>query len=232
MFFGLNSGWLLLMIVSTVIGLATQGYINSTFRKWSRVPLDTGMSGAQVARQILDANGLANVGIQAVGGNLTDHYDPRTKMLGLSQPVFGTASVAAAGVAAHETGHAIQDAKGYVWGSVRSALVPVASFGSRAAWIMILVGFFLGAASSFGQGLVWLGIAFYAGAVLFQLVTLPVEFDASRRAVAALQASGQYTGEQLTGVRQVLTAAALTYIAGALIAIMQLLYLIGIARRN
>ena len=232
MFYGLNSGWLLLMIVSTVIGLATQGYINSTFRKWSRVPLETGMSGAQVARQILDTNGLTNVGIKTIGGQLTDNYDPRSKVLSLSEPVYGTASVAAAGVAAHESGHAIQDAKGYVWGAVRSSLVPVASFGSNAAWVLIFIGLFLRALGSFGYYMVLLGILLYAAAVLFQLVTLPVEFDASRRAVASLQASGQYTPQQLTGVRQVLTAAGLTYVAGALIAILQLLYLIGLSRRN
>ena len=232
MFYGLNSGWLLLMIVSTVIGLATQGYINSTFRKWSRVPLESGKSGAQVAREILDSNGLTNVGIQTIGGQLTDNYDPRSKVLSLSQPVYGTASVSAAGVAAHESGHAIQDAKGYVWGAVRSSLVPVASFGSNAAWVLIFIGLFLRAAGSFGQTLMLLGILLYAAAVLFQLVTLPVEFDASRRAVVALQATGQYSAEQLTGVRQVLTAAGLTYVAGALIAILQLLYLIGLSRRN
>jgi Zn-dependent membrane protease YugP len=232
MFYGLNSGWFLLMIVSTVIGLATQGYINSTFRKWSRVPLESGKSGSQVAREILDANGLTDVGIQTIGGQLTDNYDPRSKVLSLSEPVYGTASVSAAGVAAHESGHAIQDAKGYVWGAVRSSLVPVAGFGSKAAWILIFIGIFLRAAGSLGQTLILLGILLYAGAVLFQLVTLPVEFDASRRAVASLQATGQYSAQQLTGVRQVLTAAGLTYVAGALIAILQLLYLIGLSRRN
>ncbi len=232
MFYGLNSSWLLLMIVSTVIGLATQGYINSTFRKWSSVPLESGKSGAQVAREILDSNGLDNVGIRTIGGKLTDNYDPRSKVLSLSEPVYGTASVAAAGVAAHESGHAIQDAKGYVWGAVRSSLVPVASFGSNAAWILIFIGLFLRALGSLGYYMVLLGILLYAAAVLFQLVTLPVEFDASRRAVASLQASGQYSPQQLTGVRQVLTAAGLTYVAGALIAVLQLLYLIGLSRRS
>ena len=190
MFVGLNPSWILLMIVSTIIGLITQNYIKSTFRKWGRVPLETGMSGAQVARQILDSNGLTDVGIKTIGGQLTDNYDPRSRVLSLSEPVYGTSSVAAAGVAAHEAGHAIQDAKHYVWGGVRGALVPVASFGSRAAWILIVIGLVLGAASAFGQGMVYLGIALYAAAVLFQLVTLPVEFDASRRAVASLEATG------------------------------------------
>src|SRR5512137_2586742 len=196
MFYGLNSGWLLLMIVSTVIGLATQGYINSTFRKWSRVPLESGKSGAQIAREILDANGLSEVGIKTIGGQLTDNYDPRSKTLSLSEPVYGAASVSAAGVAAHESGHAIQDATGYVWGAVRSSLVPVAGFGSNAAWVLIIIGIFLRAAGSIGQTLILLGILLYAAAVLFQLVTLPVEFDASRRAVASLQATGQYSAQQ------------------------------------
>jgi uncharacterized protein len=218
--------WLLLMLFSTVIGLATQGYINSSFRKWSQVPLHTGRSGEQVARTILDMNGLQGVSIQPVAGELSDHYDPRNKTLGLSRGVHGVASVAAAGVAAHEAGHAIQDEKRYVWGTVRTALVPVVNIGSQASMWLIMAGFFL----QF-SGLIWLGVLFYAGAVLFQLVTLPVEFDASRRALASLSASGTMTPDQIPGARQVLTAAALTYVAGALIAALQLLYFIGLARR-
>lgn len=219
--------WLLLILVSTVLGLATQGYINSTYRKWSRVPLDGGNSGEQVARAILDANGLQAVSIQAIGGNLTDNYDPRNKTLSLSEGVFTTPSVAAAGVAAHEAGHAIQDANGYVWGTIRSALVPVAQFGSMSAFWLILIGIWIQLSA-----LTWAGVIFYAGAVLFQVVTLPVEFDASRRAIASLRASGTMSSEQVAGARQVLTAAALTYVAGALIAALQLLYFLGLARDN
>jgi len=223
----LNTQWLLLIVVSTVLGLATQGYINSTYRKWSRVPLSSGSSGAQVARAILDSNGLGSVAVQAIPGNLTDNYDPRNKTLSLSEGVYSTPSVAAAGVAAHEAGHAIQDAKGYVWGSVRSALVPVAQFGSMSAFWLIIIGLWINFSA-----LAWLGVAFYTGAVLFQVVTLPVEFDASRRAIASLQASGTMSTEQVAGARQVLTAAALTYVAGALIAALQLLYFIGLARND
>jgi Zn-dependent membrane protease YugP len=219
--------WLLLILVSTVLGLATQGYINSTYRKWSRVPLASGASGAQVARAILDTNGLSNVGIGQVPGNLTDHYDPRTKQLGLSAGVFETPSVAAAGIAAHEAGHAVQDAEHYVWGNVRNALVPVAQFGSMSAFWMIMIGLWINFLA-----VAWVGIMFYAAAVLFQVVTLPVEFDASRRAIASLERSGTMSPEQITGARQVLTAAALTYVAGALIAALQLLYFIGLARRD
>lgn len=223
----LNSSWLLLILVSTVLGLATRGYINSTYRKWSRVPLSGGSSGAAVARAILDTNGLQHVAIQAIGGNLTDNYDPRNKTLSLSEGVFSTPSVAAAGVAAHEAGHAIQDAEGYVWGSVRGALVPVAQFGSMSAIWLILIGLWINLAA-----LAWVGVLFYAGAVLFQVVTLPVEFDASRRAISSLTASGAMSPEQVAGARQVLTAAALTYVAGALIAALQLLYFFGLARNN
>lgn len=223
----LDPMWLLLMIVSTVIGFATQGYINSSFRKWSAVPLDSGRTGAQVARAILDANGLHSVQIQPVGGSLSDHYDPRTKTLGLSQAVHDVPSVAAAGVAAHEAGHAVQDAQRYVWGTVRSALVPVVNIGSGASMWLIFGGLIFQVTQ-----LIWLGILFYAGAVLFQLVTLPVEFDASRRALGALNTTGVMSTQQVAGARQVLTAAALTYVAAALVAILQLLYLVGLARRD
>ncbi len=244
-FYGFDSTWIAIMVVSTILGFATQGYINSTYRKWSRVPLSSGMTGAQVAQVILKTNGIGDgaavalhggqrtgVRVQPIGGNLTDNYDPRTKTLNLSEPVFGEANVAAAGVAAHEAGHAVQDASGYVWGRIRSVLVPAASFGSQAAWILIFVGALLGAASGIGRGVILLGIAFFACAVLFQVVTLPVEFNASRRAIASLESSGVLAGEQLAGARQVLTAAALTYVAAALVAMLQLLYLLGFLRRD
>lgn len=244
-FYGFDPTWILLMVVSTILGFATQGYINSTYRKWSQVPLSGGLTGAQIAQAILVGNGLAGSGatvtsntgqvgvrVQPIGGALTDNYDPRDKTLNLSEGVYGSSSVAAAGVAAHEAGHAVQDASGYVWGRVRSLLVPAASFGSQAAWVLILVGAFLGAASGLGRSVVVLGLAFYACAVLFQLVTLPVEFDASRRAMGSLEASGALSAEQLSGAKQVLTAAALTYVAAALIAVMQLIYLLGFLRRD
>lgn len=219
--------WLALMVVSTLIGFGAQLYINQTFNKWSNVPTLSGRSGAQVAETILRSNGLDSVGIQPVSGSLSDHYDPRSKVLGLSEPVYGQASVAAAGVAAHEAGHALQDAQGYVWGRVRSSLVPVAQFGSSAAIWLIILGVML----KF-SGLATVGIIFYAGAVLFQIVTLPVEFDASRRAMASLEASGTMSVGELAGARQVLSAAALTYVAAALVAVLQLLYWLGVSRRS
>jgi Zn-dependent membrane protease YugP len=215
------------MIATVALGLITQGFIKSSFRKWSGVPVSSGMTGAQVAETILSSQGLGAVEIRQVGGKLSDNYDPRSKVLNLSEGVYGVSSVAAAGVAAHEAGHAVQDAQHYVWGNVRTALVPVANIGSSASWILIVVGFWIQV-----SGLVWLGIAFYSMAVLFQLVTLPVELDASRRALSALEATSVMDSQQLAGARQVLTAAALTYVAAALIAALQLLYYVGLAQRD
>jgi len=246
-FYGFNPTWILLMVVSVALGGITQAYINSSFRRWSQVPLTSGLTGAQVAARVLEANGIdasgygvqeisgtprPRVRIQAVGGNLSDNYDPRDKTLNLSEGVFGASTVSAAGVAAHEAGHAVQDAQGYVWGRLRGALVPVASLGSRAAWILIIVGLLLGAASGVGYSVVVLGIVFYAFAVLFQLVTLPVELDASTRALKALEGTQTLEASQLGGARQVLTAAALTYVAAALISLLQLLYLLGFLSRD
>lgn len=230
--FGINPLWIALIVISTVLGAITQGYVRSTYSKWSRVALRTGQSGAQVARQVLDVSGLTDVPIAQIAGDLTDNYDPRSRRLSLSSGVYSGVNVAAAGVAAHEAGHAIQHAQGYVWGSVRSALVPVANFGSMASWWFIIIGLVLGVASSLGSALVWAGVTFYAGAVLFQLVTLPVELNASKRALEALTVNGGMDSVALSGAKQVLTAAALTYVAAALIAALQLLYFIGLARRD
>jgi uncharacterized protein len=225
--FGFSQEWIALMIATVALGLITQGFIKSAFRRWSRVAVSSGMSGAQVARAILDSYGLSGVQIRQVGGNLSDNYDPRTKVLNLSEGVFGVSSVASAGVAAHEAGHAVQDAQHYVWGRMRTALVPVANIGSSASWVLIVVGFWIQV-----SGLVWLGIAFYALAVLFQFVTLPVELDASRRALSALEETSVMNAQQLAGAKQVLTAAAFTYVAAALIAALQLMYFMGLARRD
>jgi uncharacterized protein len=241
------AAWLLLVIVSTVLGLGTQAYINSTYRRWSEVPIHRGLTGAQVAGRVLASGGIVSDGviaapvveggqhrvrIQAIGGNLSDNYDPRDKTLNLSEGVYASTSVAAAGVAAHEAGHALQDAQGYVWGRLRGALVPVASFGSGAAiWLIIIGAAFLGA-SPLGTGMVYLGLTFFGFAVLFQFVTLPVELNASRRAMDALQSSVILDADELAGARKVLTAAALTYVAAALVAALQFLYFLGFARRD
>lgn len=219
--------YLLIMVIGLVLGLVTQGYVNSSYRRWSQVPLDSGRSGAEVARAMLDANGLHSVGIERIGGQLTDHFDPTAGVLRLSAGVHDGRSVAAAGVASHEAGHAVQHAAGYAFARFRMALVPAAQLGSQAAWFLIFLGLVLKI-----SGLAWLGVIAFAAAVLFQVVTLPVEFDASRRALVSLEGSGSVSAVQVGGARQVLSAAALTYLAAALVSILQLLYFIGLARRD
>ncbi len=219
--------YLVIMLVALALGFITQGYVNSAYRKWSRVGLATGRSGAEVARLMLDSEGLHSVGIEMVSGHLTDHYDPRADVLRLSTDVYNGRTVAAAGVAAHEAGHAVQHARGYAPAKIRGALVPAANFGSQASWLLILVGMWIGVLQ-----IAWIGVAAFALAVLFQLVTLPVEFDASSRAMGALTTTGTLPQEQISGARNVLTAASLTYVAAALISVMQLLYWVGVVGRR
>ena len=205
--------------IPLVIGLWTQHRVKSTFQQWSEVPEDTGMTGAEVARRILDANGLQNVPVQGVAGALTDHYDPRTRSVNLSEPVYAAATISSTAVAAHEVGHAIQHAKAYVPMTVRSALWPVTAFASSTWTILLLIGAVMGALN-----LVLAAIVLYAAVVLFQIVTLPVEFDASRRAAIQLKTLGIANPDESVGVRKVLTSAALTYVAGALAALSQLVF--------
>lgn len=223
--FGFDPAYMLLVVVSLVLGLAAQAYINSTYKTWSKVPSD-GDSGADVARRMLDANGCDQVGIRSTPGQLTDHYDPRDNNLYLSQDNLSGGSVASVAVACHEAGHAAQREHGYFMMKVRTALVPVVNFTQNAWMIVFLMGVFMNLA-----GLTTLAILLFAFSVLFQIVTLPVEIDASRRAVAYIQQSGM--GEvNVRGARKVLTAAALTYVAAALTSIMQLLYLLSRTGRD
>ena len=218
--YGIDPAYLLLVVVSLVLGRATQGYSNSTYKTWSKVRSD-GASGADVARRMLDANGCGRVGIKHVAGHLTDHYDPRDNNLYLSADNFSGGSVASVAVACHEAGHAAQREQGFFLMRVRSALVPVVNF-SQSMWMIVFIS---GVALNIA-GLTTLAIILFAFSVLFQLVTLPVELDASRRAVAYIQASGMRE-INVRGARKVLTAAALTYVAAALTSILQLLYLLG-----
>jgi Zn-dependent membrane protease YugP len=213
--------------VPLVFGLWTQHKIKSTFARYSEVPEDTGMTGAEVARRILDHNGLQGVPVKAVPGALTDHYDPRTRSVHLSEPVYGAATISSTAVAAHEVGHAIQHAKSYAPMSIRSALWPVTAFASSTWMILLLIGALLGALN-----LIIFAIVLYAAVVLFQLVTLPVEFDASRRAGVQLRELGIANPEESAGVRKVLQSAALTYVAGALAALTQLLYFVMVFLGN
>jgi Zn-dependent membrane protease YugP len=212
--------YLLFLVPPLVLGLFVQWYLKRTFSRFSGVPLAAGLTGAQVAREILDRNGLHEVPVEvSPGGALSDHYDPRKRALFLSEPVYAPATVSAAAVAAHETGHALQHAAGYAPLQLRSAMFPVVAFASN-AWIwLLLLGAFLNA-----LGLVAVALVLYGLAVLFHLVTLPVEFNASRRAGRQLQSLGLVTAGEAGGVKKVLSAAALTYVAGALAALTQLLY--------
>lgn len=219
-FYGIDLGYYLVALVALVIGAIAQAYIRSTYKKWSKVPANVPGTGADVARRMLAEGGAGEVGITRVGGSLTDHYDPRDNRLHLSDDNYRGASVASVAVACHEAGHAIQAAEGFGLYCLRSALVPAVNIAQQ-GWVLVLVlGVMLNAFN-----LVQLAILLFAVSVVFQLVTLPVEIDASRRAVAYLSQNGAELDEQ--GARKVLTAAALTYVAAALTSIIQLLYLLG-----
>lgn len=211
-----------LVLIGAVLCIWAQARASSTYNRYSRVLSRTGMTGAQAAQRILQLSGIYDVRIEHVGGKLTDHYDPVNKVLRLSDTVYGSTSVAAIGVAAHECGHAVQHDKGYAPLQFRSALVPVANIGSKAGIPLILLGALLG----MNQTLIHIGIWVFALAVLFQLVTLPVEFNASGRALAMLGDYGMLDRDETKGCRKVLQAAALTYVAAAASAILQLLRLV------
>lgn len=214
----------ILVVIGAVICMIASARVKGTFNKYSQLRSMSGMNGAQVAQRVLQAAGIYDVQVRHVSGSLTDHYDPRTKTVNLSDPVYNATSVAALGVAAHECGHAIQHAKSYAPLSIRSALVPIANFGSMLAWPVILIGLFFNTHSS---GLIIdIGILLFSAAVLFQLVTLPVEFDASRRALVMLRTQGILADDELKYTRRVLKSAALTYVASAAAAILQLLRII------
>ena len=214
----------ILVVIGAVICMIASARVKGTFNKYSQLRSMSGMNGAQVAQRVLQAAGIYDVQVRHVSGSLTDHYDPRTKTVNLSDPVYNATSVAALGVAAHECGHAIQHAKSYAPLSIRSALVPIANFGSMLAWPVILIGLFFNTRSS---GLIIdIGILLFSAAVLFQLVTLSVEFDASRRALVMLRTQGILADDELKYTRRVLKSAALTYVASAAAAILQLLRII------
>ena len=223
----------ILVLVGAVICMAASARVKSTFHRYSPVRSRLGMTGREAAEQILRRNGIYDVQVIHIPGNLTDHYNPSKKTLGLSDTVYNSSSVAAIGVAAHECGHAVQHATGYAPLSIRGALVPVANIGSTAAWPLIIIGLLLNGQMS--AMLINLGILLFSAAVLFQIVTLPVEFNASGRAVRVLETSGMLYPEEVGAVKKVLGAAALTYVASAAAIILQLLRLIIIAggrRRN
>jgi len=220
-YYGFDSTYLLVLL-GVILSLWASARVKSTYAKYSKVNSLSGMTGAQAAQRILNMAGIYDVSVRHVAGNLTDHYDPRNKTLNLSDSVYGNPSVAAVGVAAHEAGHAIQHDRGYAPLKFRSVLAPVASFGANISWPLILVGLLFG-----GSGmLIRLGIIMFSLAVLFQLVTLPVEYNASKRALNMLTETGILYAEELPKTKKVLSAAALTYVAAAATSILQLLRLV------
>lgn len=217
----------LLLIAAFIFSIFTSINVKGTFRKYNKMPSSRGMSAADIARQILDSNGLYNVQVTRVSGELTDHYDPRTNTVALSAPVYDSVSVGAIGVAAHEVGHAIQYAENYTPIRIRMAILPVAQFGSS-AWILF---FILGIVFNMPI-LRGIGIGLFAAIVLFQLITLPVEFNASHRALATIKDQGILFGAEYTSAKKTLTAAAMTYVASLAVALLQLLRLIASSRRD
>ena len=219
MYFGLDPLYWMMMIPVLLLSLFSSIRVKSTFSRYSRTATASGMTGAQVALEILRRNGLTNVSVTETGGFLSDHYDPAKKVVRLSPNVYRSNSIAAIGVAAHETGHAIQHAKSYGPLALRNTMVPVANIGSSLSWIIIFAGFILGI-----MGLVKVGVVLFSVVVFFQLITLPVEFNASSRAKELLASYGLVSGAELQGVNRVLSAAAMTYVAAAASSVVTLIY--------
>lgn len=213
--------YIILVLPAMLIALWAQMRVKGTFAQFSTRSVHSGLTGAQVARRILDANGLTYVRVEQVAGSLSDHYDPRSQVVRLSQDVYGRSTVAAVGVAAHETGHAIQHAVGYAPLQLRTAIIPITNIGSSLSIPLILLGFFLGY-----YPLVSLGIILFSLVTVFQLITLPVEFNASRRALVTLEQYHMVSNEEHNGVKKVLSAAALTYVAALIVSVANLLRLI------
>lgn len=219
--FYIDRYYILLVVPAMLIALFAQGMVSSTFERFKRVGSRRGLTGAEVARQILNDNGLHNIQVTQVAGRLTDHYDPRAGVIRLSGEVYGSTSIAAIGIAAHEAGHAVQHSVEYAPLTLRNVIIPVTNFGSRLSIPLILVGVVMGA-----QPLINLGIIAFSLVTIFQLITLPVEFNASSRAIRTLDSHGILTDEELSGAKSVLSAAALTYVAALITSAAQLLRLI------
>lgn len=216
---------MILLIPAIIMGIWAQSRVRSAFKKYSKIRAASGWTGAQAARYLLDRAGLSEIAVEPVAGKLTDHYDPRAKVLRLSESVYGSPSLAALGVAAHEAGHALQDRDNYVPMAIRSKLAPLAGLGSGALFPLIIGGFLFGF-----KPLITIGIVLYSFAVLFHIVTLPVEFNASSRALAVLEGSGALHPDEIGGARKVLSAAAMTYVAATLVSILTLVRLLILSR--
>ena len=217
----LDSYYFILVVPAILVAMWAQARVNSTFARYEKMRCKCGVTGAALARRILDDYDLTDVRVERIAGHLTDHYDPRDRVVRLSQSVFDRSSIAALGVAAHETGHAVQHDSAYLPLTVRNAIIPVTNFGSKLSMPLILLGFLLGM-----EPLVQLGILAFSAMVIFQLITLPVEFNASNRAMAVLESDGMFSREEVNGAKKVLSAAALTYVAALMVSVMQLIRLL------
>ncbi len=224
--FGFFDPTMILILPALFFAIWAQWKVQRTYKEFSKVPAANGMTGRQIAQMIMTRNGISDVGIEEVGGVLSDHYDPRTKMVSLSSDNFRAASVASIAVGAHEVGHVLQHHQGYAPLAIRSAIAPVAGFGSMLAFPLFFIGLLFGGRGVMSGTLMDLGILLFTGAVIFQVVTLPVEFDASKRALVQLTETGALAPQEVAGAKRVLDAAALTYVAAAAVAALQLLRLV------
>ena len=220
-------GFDLIFILTLIITLGAQAFISGKYASTRRIITNKGMTGASIARKILDSNGLSNVTVREVSGELSDRYDPRSKTVNLSSDIYNGSSIASASVASHECGHAIQDKEGYLFLKIRSSIVPLVNFSSYAGYFAILIGLIFSL-----MDLVFIGIIFEVVILAFQIITLPVEFNASRRALKILESRNILYGNEVNGAKNVLSAAAITYVAAALMSISQLIRLIAISNRN
>ena len=227
-YYGFDWTYLVLVLPCILLSLWASARVNSTFKKYASQISSRRITGAQAAEQVLRANGIYNVRIERTSGNLTDHYDPRTNVIRLSDSVYENQSTAAIGVACHEAGHAVQYATNYSPIKLRAAIIPITNFGSRLAMPLILLGFLFSAFGAFSTTIIYIGIACFGLSLVFQLVTLPVEFNASRRALAAIEQGNILSSEELKGARKTLSAAAMTYVAATAVSLAQLVRLIAL----
>lgn len=225
-YYGLDMTYIILVLPFVILSIWASANVNSTFKRYAKQHSMRHITGADAAQRVLSANGVTGVRIERVGGNLTDHYDPKANVIRLSDSVYSSTSTAAIGVACHEAGHAVQYAQHYGPIKLRAAVIPVTNIGSRLAMPLILLGLLLSAFADMSYSLVYLGIACFGLSLVFQLITLPVEFNASRRAMQAIDSANILTAEEQRGARKTLTAAALTYVAATALALVQLLRLI------
>ena len=231
-YYGIDWTYIVLVLPAVIFSLIASANVNSTFKKYSRVYNSRRLTGADAARRILDSNGLQHIRIERISGNLSDHFDPRSNVIRLSQAVYDGATAAAVGVAAHECGHAIQHAVGYLPIKLRSAIIPITNIGSKLAFPMILLGIVLTAWSQQALMIAYIGVALFGLSLVFQLVTLPTEFNASRRALKTIDNMGLLSGDDRKASKKVLTAAAMTYVAALAVTLMQLIRLFLIVNRN